>query len=165
MANQEYPVLDGNAVSWADIVVKSEIFDGPLVDVKDIAALNTSGTVEIGEQRGASGGRVTRRTTGQVSYEASMTLYASGWQTMLANLSSVAPDRGNQKVISLVHFNLQVQWTPEGATEIQEKIIKGCRVTGVTRNGAEGTDADQVEVALNPIEIVDVIDGVEHVML
>lgn len=165
MANQEYPVLDGIAPSWADVAIKCEIFDGPLVDVKDISAINTGSTVEIGEQRGASGGRIMRRTTGSVSHEASMTVYATGWQSMLRNLLSVAPERGNQKMISLVHFNIQIQHTPEGSEEIFERIIKGCRIAGVTKNGAEGSDADQVELTLNTIEIVDVVDGVENVML
>ena len=99
--NNDYPILNGVAPSWADIIVRATPEGGALLDVKDIAAINTSCTVEVGEQRGASGGRVIRRTTGSVSYEASMTLYRSGYQKLLRNLVAAAEAsnlvRGNQR--------------------------------------------------------------------
>jgi hypothetical protein len=163
--NNEYPVLDGVAPSWADIQINITPSGGALIEMKDIAAITRGSTVEVGEQRGASGGRVLKRTTGSVSYEASLTLYRSGYQKLLRGLKDSAPVRGNQKIISLVHFQVQVQHTPEGEDEIFEYRIKGCRVMGATVNDAEGTDAEQVEVPLSPIEIVDMIDGEEVVML
>ena len=163
--NNDFPVLDGIAPSWADIKVNASPIGGSLLDIKDIQAINTGSTVEFGEQRGASGGRVMKRTTGSVSYEASMTLYRSGYQKLLRALKDLAAQRGNQRSVSLVHFNVQVIHTPPNDVEIYEYRIKGCRIAGRNLNGAEGTDADLVEVALNPIEIADVIDGEEVVML
>lgn len=164
--NNEFPVLDGVAPSWADVIVKaSPTASGSLIDVKDIQSINTGTTVEFGEVRGASGGRVRKRTTGSVSQEASWVLYREGYQQLLRALKDLAPKRGNQRAISLVHFNIQVQHTPPGSTEIFEYRIKGCRIAGRNLNGAEGVDADVVEVALNPIEIADMIDGEEVVML
>jgi hypothetical protein len=163
--NNDYPILDGVAPSWADIIVRVTPDGAPLLEVKDIAAINTNTTVEVGEQRGASGGRVVRRTTGQVSYEASMTLYRSGYQKFIRGLKAAAEAaglvRGNQFLIALVHFGVQVQHTPINDAELYEYRMKGCRFLGRDLNGAEGTDADQVEIALNPIEIVDIIDGAE----
>jgi hypothetical protein len=163
--NNDYPILDGVAPSWADIIIRATPDGAPLIDIKDIAAINTNSVVEVGEQRGASGGRVVRRTTGQVSYEASMTLYRSGYQKLVRGLKAAAESagllRGNQVLISLVHFGIQVQHTPFNDVEIYEYRIKGCRLLGRDLNGAEGTDADQVEVALSPLEIVDMIDGKE----
>lgn len=163
--NNDFPVLDGIAPSWADIKVVASPLGGSLIDIKDIQAINTGTTVEFGEQRGASGGRVMKRTTGSVSYEASMTLYRSGYQKLLRSLKDLAAQRGNQRAVSLVHFNVQVIHTPPNDVEIYEYRIKGCRIAGRTLNGAEGTDADLVEVPINPIEIADVIDGEEVVML
>ncbi len=164
--NNEYPILDGIAPSWADIIVKlTPTSGGVLVDLKDIAAINSASTLEIGEQRGASGGRVIRRTTGSVSNEASITFYRSGYQKMLRELAKLAPVRGNQKLVGLVHFQIQVQHTPPGEEEIFEYIIKGCRLKGRTLNGTEGSDPDQVEVPMSVIEIADIIDGEEVVML
>jgi hypothetical protein len=163
--NNDYPVLDGAAPSWADISVKAQITGGSLLEIKDIAAINTGTTVEIGEQRGASGGRVMRRTTGQKSDEGSMTLYRSGFQDFIRALMAIAPVRGNQRILSQVKFDIQVQHTPFGSDEIYEYRLKGCRYLGRTMNGAEGVDADQVECPLSVGELVDVVDGVEAVAL
>ena len=167
--NNDYPILNGIAPSWADIIVRCTPEGAPLIDVKDIASINTSSSVEVGEQRGASGGRVMRRTTGAVSYEASMSLYRSGYQKFIRALAAAAESigqlRGNQRAIATVHFDIQIQHTPINDVEIYERILRGCRCLGSAVNGAEGTDADQVEVTLNPLEIVDIIDGKEVVWL
>lgn len=165
MISNDYPVLDGIAPSWADIIVRISPDGAPLIEMKDIVAINTGTTVEVGELRGASGGRVIKRTRGAVSYEASMTLYREGYQKLCRGIMGLAPLRGNQRLVSLVHFQVQVQHTPPGSSEIFEYRVKGCRMLGRTANGTEGVDADQVEVSLSPIEIADVIDGVEVVML
>jgi hypothetical protein len=163
--SNEFPVLDGIAPSWADIIVRAAGSSGPLLDMKDIAAINSGTSVEFGVQKGASGGRVIKRTRGEVSYEASITLYRSGYQKLLRAWKELAPRRGNQRLVSLVHFGIQVQHTPPGDVEIYEYRIKGCRIAGRTLNSAEGTDADKVELPLNPLEIADIIDGEEVVML
>ena len=163
--NNEYPILDGVAPSWADIVVKATPDGGPVVDLKDIAAISVSRTVEVGEQRGASGGRVMRRTTGAVSYEMTITFYRSGFQKFKRALAAVAPARGNQRATSLAHFDVTIQHTPQGDDEIYERRCNGCRVLSDTVASAEGVDADQVEVSVSVIEVVDIIDGLEVVLL
>lgn len=165
MATNDYPILDGVTPSWADIVVRATPYGGSLIETKDIAAINTSRSVEVGEQRGTSGGIVTKRTTGAASQEASWTLYYSGYHQLMRALVDLAPQRGNQYRISLVHFDIQMQWTPYGADDIFERRLQGVRVVGDTINPAEGTEAQQVEVPLSVIRIVDVIDGKEIVLL
>ncbi len=163
--NNSYPILQGIAPSFADIALKITPTDGPILETKDFAALSSSRTVEVGEQRGASGGRVMRRTTGSISYEGSITFYRSGYQVFMRELAKLAPSRGIQKAVSLVHFGVQIQHMPFGDTEIYDRRWKGCRVLGDTHDNAEGTDADQIEVPVSIIEIVDVIDGKEIVLL
>lgn len=163
--NNEYPVLDGIAPSWADIIIKATPQGGPLIEMKDIAAIKTGVTVEVGEQKGASGGRTLKRTTGQKKDEASLTLYYTGFQKLLRALALIAPSRGNQRLVSLVHFGIQVQFTPPGDTEIYEYRIKGARLLGRTLDAQEGVDAQKLDVPLSVIEIVDMIDGQEVVML
>lgn len=131
-----------------------------MIEVGDIAAIDSGWTVEVGEQR--EGGRVIKRTRGSVSYEASMTLYASGYQKLLRGLLEQATtNTKGQALISLVHFTVNVQFTPPGSDDILEYRLKGCRILGRNLNSAEGNDATQIELPLNPIEIADVIDGVE----
>lgn len=164
MPNNEYPTLDGIAPSWADVKVRGNS-GGTLIEMVDIAAVNTGVTVEVGEQVGASGGRKLKTTTGKETPEASITLYRSGFQNFLRALKARAPLRGNQRLISLVHFDIQFMHTPPGSDEIFEVRIMGCRVVGRTMNDAEGTEAQKVEVPLNVKYIADMIDDEEVVML
>lgn len=165
MVNQLYPALNDTAPSWANIVVTTTVYDGALLENVDITAINWSSTVEVGELRGASGGRVMARTTGSVSYEAGMTLYRSGFRRLLKALAEVAPTRGNQKLVSLVGFDVLIQHSVDGDTEIYQTKIKGCRLLSASNDNEEGTDADTVEISLNPIEIVQIINGEEIAMI
>lgn len=165
MVNQAYPTLNDIEPSWADIAVTASVTGGALLDIADIAALKWSRKVEVGEKRGASGGRVMARTTGQASYEASATLYRSGMRSMLKALAAVAPTRGSQQIVSLVSFDILVQHTPPGESEIYQVKIKGCRYLGDSDDMKEGMDPDKIEITLNPIEIANIIDGKEVVML
>jgi hypothetical protein len=174
------PLINGFAPSWCDIAVRVSPGGGPLIEIGDIAAIDWNGTVEIGEQR--EGGRVVNRTRGSSSYEASMTLYASGWQKLLAGLVAAAPLRGSQSLLSLAVFSINIQFTPPtgggvagqaigavagalGVGGIFESRLKGCRIIGRTISAAEGNDAQQVEVPLSVLEIVDVIGGKEIVLV
>lgn len=165
MSVNDLPVIDGFTPSWADITCKALATGLPVLEMGAIQAINTGVTLEVGVQRGPSGGRPMKRTTGSVDYEASLTLYYSDYLKLLRNLMASAPQRGNQRRVSLVQFQLNIQFTPPGDIEIYERRIKGCRLAGSTMNATEGTDAQLIEVPLNPIEVVDVIDGIEVVLL
>lgn len=167
--NNEYPVYNGVSPSFCDIKVAVTATGAPLLRMQGIKSINTSVSGEVGEQRGASGGRVMKRTTGQVSYEASMTLYRDAFNEFLDNLAIAAQSlgyvRGNQVLVSLVHFGIQIQHTLPGVQDTFEHRIKGCRYLGRDLNGAEGTDPDTVDVKLSPLEIVDMRGGKEIVLL
>ncbi len=163
--NSEYPLYNGVSVSWADLDAKVSPDGGALFTIDDIAAFHTGRSVEVGEQRGRTGGRVKKRTAGAASQEASITFYRDGFQRFIRNLAAIAPARGNQKAIALVHFTVDFKHTPLNDTEIYQRICRGCRYLGDTLDGAEGTDADQIEVPLSVIEIVDMIDGAEVVLV
>ncbi len=165
MVQQSYPSVNDIAPSWADIGVTFTVGGGDALDMMDIAGIKWSRKVETGDQRGASGGRVMARTTGQGSQEASATLYRSGLRKLLKSIVAKAPTRGNQKVISGVAFDILIQHTPPGETEIYTTKIKGCRYLGDSDDMKEGNEADKLEVTLNPIEIVQIIDGQEVVLL
>lgn len=158
-----YPVIDGIAPSWADISVRATPNGGELIEMGDIQGISTGVSVELGEQR--EGGRVIKRTRGDVSYEASWTLYSSGLLKLYRALGALAPADGNKLLVGLVPFLVAVQWTPPGSNEIFEKRIKGCRLIGDTEDSAEGSDAAVIELPLSPIEIVRVIDGQEYALI
>lgn len=169
MTNQAYPTLDDIEPSWADISVNFAISGGALIDMADIASIKTGTKVEVGERRGASGGRVMARTTGSGTQEASATLYRSGMRKLIKGLMAQAQTlgfvRGNQVIISRVSFDITIQHTPPGETEIYEVHVKGCRFLGDADDMKEGNDADTLEITLNPIEIANIINGKEVVLL
>lgn len=164
MARIDYPVIGGVSPSWADITVRiAQPNGGVLIEMEDIAALSGGATVEVGTQK--VGGRIIKRTEGDMTQEASMTLYQSGYLKLLRGLRAAAPKRGNQRRYGLVAFNVIRMHTPFGSSDIFERRYKGCRILGNSEDAAEGTDAAKIEIPLNPIEVVDVIDGEEFVLL
>ena len=163
--NNEYPLYNGHAVSWADLDCKCSSSLVPLFDLTDIAAFHTGRSVEVGEQRGRTGGRVKKRTLGAGSQEASITFYRDGFQGFLRLIAAAAKSRGNQKILTSVEFDVDFKHTPLNDLEIYQRIARGLRVIGDTLDGAEGVDADQIEVPLSCIEIVDIIDGQEVVLI
>jgi|SRR6185369_300118 len=168
MINNEFPVFDGIAPSWADLQIKVKGKGTALLDMRDVKEIKTGGSVEVGEQRGVSGGRVIRTTTGSVKYEGSWVLYMSAWPKLLRAIRTLMPLRGNQRIISLAHIDIQYLWTPPLETEdssIYECRMKGCRIIGRNLDGSEGNDAHTLEVPLHPKTIADVIDGEEYVLL
>lgn len=159
-----FPTLSGIAPSWADIQTTYSIYDGELIKMADFADISLADTVEVGEQRGA-GSLLRLRTTGSVKQEAKATFFRSGFRQLVRGLMKKAPARGNQKRISLVHYDILIQHTPPGEADIYSIKIKGCRVLGRSWQLAEGNDADKVEVQLHPMQIVEIIDGEEVVLL
>lgn len=163
MASNEFPVLDGIAPSWADISVTLSGTGIALFEMADIKEISSGTTLEVGEQR--AGGRVIRTTTGSESSEASITLYRAGFQKFCEAAIAAAPRRGNEARLSLVHFDIIVQHDVPGNPTIFTYKILGCRYAGRTLNGAEGVDADTVQVPLKVKKIVDVIGGLDVVCL
>ncbi len=167
----EFPLINGIAPSWSDIAVRLTptgglgaligALAGNLLEIGDIYSIDSGWEVEVGEQR--EGGRVIKRTTGSIKHTASASFYASGYKKLITGLIAGAPRNGNQVQIALATFTLSVIWSPPGSVEIFERRIKGCRLTGNTVSASEGTDAQRVDVTLNPLQVVDVIDGQEVV--
>ena len=162
---QSFPSINDFAVSWADIAITFTVPGGLTLTGDDVASIKWSRKVDVGEQRGASGGRVMARTLGSGTQEASANFYRPGLSKLEDALAAVAPSRGNQKIISAVGFDILIQHTPLGSSLIYTTKIKGCRYLGDSDDNKEGNDADQIEVTLNPIEIVRIKNGVEIVLL
>lgn len=164
--NNEYPLIDGYAVSWADIAVKASGDGLPLIELADIKAINSGATLEIGFQEGATGGRPKKRGRGRVTYDASLTLYRSGAIDIYRRFLAVAPRRGNEALVGLVHFNITIMQTLPDDSEVYERRIYGARMLGNALSQQDGgTDVDAVEIPLSTIKIADIVDGVEVVLL
>jgi hypothetical protein len=148
----EYPTLNEVEPSWADIKVSIPIHDGQTIVTPEIAAIKWSDKVDVGVARGTNGGRKTKRTTGQYDCEAAVTFYRSGWKTLRDGLAM------KDKRISLVGFDILIQHTPPGTSQIFNVKIVGCRILGRSVDMTEGADPEKIEIPVNPMLIEE--DGV-----
>lgn len=160
MANQAYPNVNGDVCSWADISVSLNVPGGAEVSLFDLESLKWSDKVEVGEQRGASGGRVMGTTHGSLSSEASATISRAGAVQFIEALEVAARNltgavRGNRVSIAGVRFDILIQHTPLGTERIFEAKLSGCRFLGRSHDLKQGNEADMVEITLNPIEIAE----------
>lgn len=165
MTTQAYPTYQGDEPSWADISLTFAPIGGDILETADFSAISHSSTVEIGEKRGASGGRPMKFTRGSVSHEASVTLYRDGYLRLLRALKDLATERSGQKPVSPVAFNIVIQYTPQGSDDVIQTELRGCRITGTSAEASEGVDPSAVECSLAVLEIVDIVDGEEVPLL
>ncbi len=147
MTTQAYPTVNAVAPSWSDLRLSFPILGGATVKLVDVAGVKWSSKVEVGEVMGANGGRLLKRTTGQIKHESSVTFYTPGLYAFIAELRKV-----NEK-ITLVSFDVIVQHTPPGDTAIYTTKVVGCRMLEWSGDMAEGVDADKIEVTLHPMAI------------
>jgi len=167
-ANNEYPLYDGFAPSWADFILKLQPTGVALLTARDVKSLNSGSTVEVGTQM--AGGRPRQSTVGSISHEASMTLYLSGAQSFERLLKEAAIAAGYVRdggvaQLSLVQFQIDYLFTPPGSVAIWERRLKGVRLLSEVEAPAEGTDATTCDYKLFVTERVKVIDGVECALL
>lgn len=163
--SQEYPELNGFAPSWADISTVINVAGGATLKDIDYRSINWTSTVERADQRGASGGRVIKRTAGQLTHEGSCEYYKSGLRKLLAVLLQVAPTRGNQRLVSLVSFDIVILHSVPGDPEIYHEEMRGCRLSSFESAMTEGPDAEVVAMDLAPMETAWIVNGAEVVLL
>lgn len=147
-----YPTLNDVEPSWADIRLSFPVYGGQTIVTDDIKSVKWSDKVDMGLTRGTSGGRKKKRTTGQYDCDATVTFYKSGWKKIRLGLAA------KNKKISLVGFDIMIQHTPPGSTEIFNVKIAGCRVAGRSSDTSEGADPDTTEIPVNPMLIEE--DGI-----
>jgi hypothetical protein len=161
-----FPMYNGIAPSWADLKLTLGPQGVPALITQDVSSIKHGSQVTVGEQRGLTGGRVKKRTSGSVAHSGnSITFYRSGWDSTIERLAPVAPVRGLQRMISLVHFSMDLMFTPPGEIKIYHKRLKGVRLIGAEHAHEEGDDPDKVECAISVIEACDIINGMEIVLL
>lgn len=154
---ENFPTLNGEAQSWANIAVIVQGYGGTELTAADLKDLSWSETVEVGEQR-STGGKLKARTVGQNKCEAKATFYADGYDALLENLAAIAVARGfvdptGAAKVSLVGFDVLIQHTPMDQSYLVEKKLEGCRLLSDSGSHSEGTDAETIEVGLNPVRV------------
>lgn len=160
------PTLNGVEPSWAEINTTINVSGGAVLQTNDYKALDWESGIKRGDKRGASGGRVISRTTGEKTDTASGTFYKGGLRELKRKLMAVAPkDSAGRPQLSRVAFDVVVKHSVGDDAEIYITKLLGCHLDKNAEKNAEGIEANTVDVDLNPIEIVEVIDGQDTVLL
>lgn len=160
------PTLNGVAPSWAEFEATANVNGGTSLTLGGLKSLTWESAIARGEQRGASGGRVIKRTTGAKTDTASCEFYQDGLRELQRQLVAVAPkDSAGRPMLSKVSFDIVVKHAVDTDADIFVTKILGCHLDKLSGNHAEGTDPNVIGVDLNPIEIVEVIDGQDTVLL
>lgn len=160
MANQAYATVNDYEISWSSIMVKLSVNDGVTLDVNDIEGIKFGSTLETGLTYGTSGGRPMKETEGKVKFTGSMMLTKSGIYVLKTALMAVAPTRGNDKLIGAVRFSVQVlHRTVSNPNFIYETLLEGCRYRGESEDNKEGVDGLINEIPIDPLNIVQIING------
>jgi hypothetical protein len=144
--------------SWADIECTLLIPNGPSITIEDVEGWKWASKLEVGESRGVSGGRPRKRTRGSASHEASATATRGGWMALGEAIETAAialgQQRGDQVIIGGVAFDVLLQHSPLGDTRIYSVKLVGCRLLGDSSDMKQGSEADMVELTLNPLNIM-----------
>lgn len=160
------PTLNGTAPSWAEIETTINVVGGETLQTVDYSAINWESKVTRGKQKGASGGRTRKRTKGEIENSADAEFYRDGLRTFKKKLAAVAPkDEAGRPMLSQVTFDVIIKHSVADDPEIYVVKLLGCHLDGNSGKHAEGPDADKVGVDLNPLEVVEVIDGQDTVLL
>lgn len=155
MADNSSASLNVHECSWADGAVNI-LTTGATVPLLDIESWKWGVKNERGESRGISG-RVKKRTRGQPSYEGSASATRAGWMVVLEAIEAVAVTLGlvrdDKVIIGGVDFDVIIQHSPLGDTRIYAVKMSGCSLDGFSSDMKQGSDADIIEMTLNPLEV------------
>jgi len=166
-ANNDYPLMDGFAPSWADI--SASIYGEDLdILVKHLKSVSGGSTLEPGTQ--LLGGRPYATSVGSSSHEGKLSLYAIGAQIFMRGLKNAAVAKGFVRdggivQVGLVHFDLDYRFTPPGTSSIFERSLRGCRLVGISEAPAEGSDPLVIEYTLSVTDRTEMVDGVQVALI
>ena len=156
MGAEDFPLLNGQYLSWAEIQPVISIFGGLDVKTKDFKEIDHSDTLAPGVARGVGPGK-RGRTVGIYDADASMTMYKASAANFQAQLLKVAQANGHSR-IALVVFDLIMNWSPlDGVGQVYTTKILGARIKERSgKNSADSADASVIEIPLDVLRIEEI---------
>lgn len=134
----DYPMVNGHRMSFSSINLS---IDG--TETIGFRSITYNDTAEPGEVRGAHA-QILGRTLGDYTCEASLELYSEELDEFLRAFG----DGYMEKI-----FDITVVYEEEGGGTTQSDQVHACRIRGINRNHAQGTDPLSVTVDLHPMFI------------
>ena len=155
--SETFETMNGVAASWSDILLTVAVAGGPSIKGGreggfGLKAVKFGAERKVGLQK--RGGLPYKRTSGDVDFTNSMTLYKDGWVVLRDALAKVAPVVQGVARIGLVPFDILVDWTPaEQPNSIDTVRLISLRITKSDQSPSEGSDPGEVEVELSIMSV------------
>ena len=152
MGAEDYPLVQGDYTSWAEIQPVLSIPGTVDVKTKDFAGVNWKNSLTPAKVPGA--GPVTRgRTVGVHDADAQIMMYQDSYYRFLALLMQAAKILGATGY-GLVPWNLITSWTPlTGPQLVKTVTLFGARIIGDEEDHKPGAEANVVTVPLSIIRV------------
>lgn len=140
----DYPLINGNPTSWANLKISHEIQGGPTFQTADFSALDFDQALDPSLVQG-TGPMHRGMTVGVYSCNASMSMYLDQGLEFLKALQNAGGGRG----YGLVMFDILASYTPYGVDGgVKSARLLGCRVKGDAVKNAPGGDGLVLELPL-----------------
>ena len=151
---REYPLIQGQATSWAEVVPSLQIHGGAAFKTSDFSEFSWSDTLTPGDVQGTGPHKVAR-TVGMYECEGQMAMYYAKSVAFEAALAAVNPK------IGLAKFDLVISWEPldvetgSGTGQVFTVKLVACRISSRQISTAPGPDALVKTYPLSMLRIED----------
>jgi hypothetical protein len=140
---QDYPLIQGQMVSWAEIGIALEIAGGESFKTSDFTELSWKHAMEGAENQYGTGPMPVGDVVGRYKPEASMTMYMAKAIEFRRKLALV------NKKLTVVRFTIPIAWSPlDGNGEVFRVELKGCRLISEEIDNAPGGGAATLAMPL-----------------
>jgi hypothetical protein len=158
--------VNGREVSYLQLSVNAHVEgdDGPTIELSDLKEISYGATKAVGKA-GGPGSRFTRRTLGgRKTFTGGLILYRSGLVKLKKQLGDVAEARGlvdEEGVIQWgdVECTIQMTYSYRDSDALQTIEIRQTTFIDESETCTESEAAQEVPVALDPMNIVEKIGG------
>lgn len=145
----DFPQINGQFYSWAELTPSIEIYDGESIQTKDFSAIDYEHALEGAEVPGV-GSMSLGRTTGVYTSSGSISMYLAAQERFTDALAKLSP-KGN--TYGTVKFDLVVSWAGEDGRVYTHKLV-GCRIQSEGHTHAPGADATVVTMPLSVTKVM-----------
>lgn len=157
MGVEEWPMMQGEYVSWANISLALDIHEADIFRTKDFSKIDWKDSLEPGEVYG-TGPIMQGRTVGQYKAEGSIEMRATSARRFMQALAK------RKRAIGLVEFDLVGKYSPLTSGSVVDKamqaanrvdvILKSCRLKERSSSDAIGTEATNIMFPLHVMQVI-----------
>ena len=145
----EFPQIQGEYCSWAEITPSVVIRNGPVIQTRDFSSIVWKDSLVPGKIRG-TGPYILGRTIGEYDANAAITMYYDQGIHLQACLRDSVPSG----LLGVATFNLPVSWTPfSGDGRVHTCVIVGAKIQERDCQNQPGPDGTKIVMPLNVIRI------------